>query len=84
VILLLVFGAGGLLISQLAYSYLIGDAQDEVQAQERLMMASARSVRKFGSSSRLRLSGSFESSQSKPIMANSTLHEATAAWIARK
>jgi HAMP domain-containing protein len=46
-ILLLVFGAGGFLISQFAHSYLIGDAQDAVQAQERLMMASARSVREY-------------------------------------
>ena len=46
-ILLAVFGAGGFLIAQLAHSYLIGNAQDEVQAQERLMMASARSVRDY-------------------------------------
>lgn len=46
-ILLAVFAAGGMLISQLAYSYLIGSAKEEVQAQERLMMTSARSVRDY-------------------------------------
>jgi len=46
-ILLLVFAAGGVLISQLAHSYLIGSAKEEVQAQERLMMTSARSVRDY-------------------------------------
>lgn len=46
-IFLVVFGAGGLLISQVAHSYLIGNASDVVQAQERLMMASARSVREY-------------------------------------
>ncbi|HTA77998.1 MAG TPA: DUF3365 domain-containing protein [Terracidiphilus sp.] len=48
-ILLAVFGAGGFLIAQLAHSYLIGNARDEVQEQERLMMASARSVREYTS-----------------------------------
>ncbi len=46
-ILLAVFAAGGMLISQLAHSYLIGSAKEEVQAQERLMMTSARSVRDY-------------------------------------
>jgi protein-histidine pros-kinase len=48
-IFLVVFGAGGLLISQVAQSYLLGRARDEVQAQERLMMASARAVRDYTS-----------------------------------
>ena len=48
-IFLVVFGAGGLLISQVARSYLIGHASDEVREQERLMMASARSVRDYTS-----------------------------------
>jgi HAMP domain-containing protein len=48
-IFLVVFGAGGLLISRVARSYLIGNASDVVQAQERLMMASARSVRDYTS-----------------------------------
>ncbi|HEY2466574.1 MAG TPA: DUF3365 domain-containing protein [Terracidiphilus sp.] len=46
-IFLVVFGAGGLLISQMARSYLIENARDVVQAQERLMMANARSVRDY-------------------------------------
>jgi HAMP domain-containing protein len=46
-IFLVVFGAGGFLISQLAHSYLIGNARDQVLDQERLMMASARSVRDY-------------------------------------
>lgn len=46
-ILLAVFAAGGMLISQLAHSYLIGSAKEEVQAQEQLMMTSARSVRDY-------------------------------------
>ena len=46
-ILLLVFGAVGYLISQFAYTYLSGNARDEVQDQERLMMASAASVREY-------------------------------------
>src|ERR1039457_1672339 len=46
-IFLVVFGAGGFLISQLARSYLIENARDEVLDQERLMMASARSVRDY-------------------------------------
>ncbi|HUD56669.1 MAG TPA: DUF3365 domain-containing protein [Terracidiphilus sp.] len=48
-IFLVVFGAGGLLISQVARSYLLESARDEVQAQERLMMASARAVRDYTS-----------------------------------
>lgn len=48
-IFLVVFGTGGLLISQVARSYLIGHASDEVREQERLMMASARSVRDYTS-----------------------------------
>lgn len=46
-IFLVVFGTGGFLISQLAHSYLIGNARDEVLNQERLMMASARAVRDY-------------------------------------
>ncbi|HEX3893449.1 MAG TPA: DUF3365 domain-containing protein [Terracidiphilus sp.] len=48
-IFLVVFGAGGFLISQVARSYLIGNASEVVQAQERLMMASAQSVRDYTS-----------------------------------
>ena len=46
-IFLVVFGTGGFLISQLAHSYLIGNARDEVLNQERLMMAGARAVRDY-------------------------------------
>ena len=48
-IFLVVFGTGGLLISQIAQSYLIENAREEVLEQERLMMASARSVRDYTS-----------------------------------
>ncbi len=46
-ILLVIFGAGGLLISHLAYSFLIGNARGEVLRQAQLMMASAQSVRDY-------------------------------------
>jgi protein-histidine pros-kinase len=46
-ILLVIFGAGGLLISQLAYSFLIGNARREVLNEAQLMMASANSVRDY-------------------------------------
>jgi protein-histidine pros-kinase len=46
-ILFVVFAAGGLLISQLAYSFLIGNARREVLQQAQLMMASATSVRDY-------------------------------------
>ena len=46
-ILLVVFGSGGLLISHFAYSFLIGNARREVLAEAQLMMASAKSVRDY-------------------------------------
>jgi protein-histidine pros-kinase len=46
-ILLVIFGAGGLLISQFAYSSLVGNARSEVLQQEQLMMDSAKSVRDY-------------------------------------
>jgi protein-histidine pros-kinase len=46
-ILLVIFGAGGFLISQLAYSYLMGNARGEVLKEEQLMMDSAKSVRDY-------------------------------------
>jgi hypothetical protein len=46
-ILLLIFGAGGFLISHLAYSFLIGNARREVLEQAQLMLASATSVRNY-------------------------------------
>jgi protein-histidine pros-kinase len=46
-ILLLLFGVGGLLIAYLSYSFLVGNARREVMAQAELMMASAKSVRDY-------------------------------------
>jgi protein-histidine pros-kinase len=46
-ILLVVFGIGGLIISELARSYLLSNAQDDAQAQAQLMLASAISVRDY-------------------------------------
>jgi methyl-accepting chemotaxis protein len=46
-ILLVVFGAGGLLIAHFAYSFLIGNARREVMQQAQLIMASAKSVRDY-------------------------------------
>ena len=48
-ILLVLFGVGGLLIAYLSYSFLIGNAQREVLAEAELMMASAKSVRDYTS-----------------------------------
>jgi HAMP domain-containing protein len=48
-ILFAIFGAGGILISLVAYSFLIGNARREVIAQAELMMASAKSVRDYTS-----------------------------------
>jgi HAMP domain-containing protein len=50
VILLVLFGAGGLIISQVIHSFLIDNAQREVLQQAELMMASAMSVRDYTSS----------------------------------
>jgi methyl-accepting chemotaxis protein len=49
-ILFLIFGAGGLVISLVAYNFLVGNARREVLAQAELMMASAKSVRDYTSS----------------------------------
>ena len=49
-ILLLLFGAGGLIISQAISSFLISNAQREVLQEASLMMASAKSVRDYTSS----------------------------------
>ena len=46
-ILVVIFGTGSLLISQLAYSFLIGNARREVLEKAQLMMASAKSVRDY-------------------------------------
>jgi protein-histidine pros-kinase len=46
-ILLVIFGAGALLISHFAYVFLIGNAQNQVMREARLMLASAQSVRDY-------------------------------------
>jgi HAMP domain-containing protein len=46
-ILLVIFGASGLLISQLAYRFLISNARREVLAQAELMVAGTRAVRDY-------------------------------------
>jgi HAMP domain-containing protein len=46
-ILLVLFGAGGALISQIAYSFLIENARREVAQEAELMMASAKAVRDY-------------------------------------
>jgi hypothetical protein len=46
-ILLIIFGTGGLLIAQFAYSFLFGNARREVLQEAQLMMASANSVRDY-------------------------------------
>jgi HAMP domain-containing protein len=49
-ILIGIFGVGGLLISLVAYNFLMGNARREVLAQAQLMMASATSVRDYTTS----------------------------------
>jgi protein-histidine pros-kinase len=49
-LLLVLFGAGGLIISQVAYTFLIRNARSEVLQEAELMMASATSVRDYTSS----------------------------------
>ncbi len=46
-ILLVVFSIGGLVISQLAHAFLLDSAKEDVEAQARLMLASAKSVRDY-------------------------------------
>jgi methyl-accepting chemotaxis protein len=46
-ILLVIFGAGALLISHFAYAFLIGNARDQVLREAQLMVASAQSVRQY-------------------------------------
>jgi len=46
-ILLAIFGAGGLAIAYFAHGYLMDTAQDQVLDQERLMMAGAQAVRDY-------------------------------------
>ncbi|MFY9745976.1 MAG: DUF3365 domain-containing protein [Acidobacteriaceae bacterium] len=46
-ILLVVFGVGGLIISQLAHSWLQTDAKQKVTDQAKLMLASSKSIRDY-------------------------------------
>ena len=46
-ILLVIFGAGALLISHFAYAFLIGNARDQVMNEAKLMLASAQSIRHY-------------------------------------
>lgn len=46
-ILLIIFGTGGFLISHFAYSFLISNARREVLQEAQLMLASAESVRNY-------------------------------------
>jgi methyl-accepting chemotaxis protein len=49
-IVLVLFGLGGWLISQVAFTFLINDARRQVLQQAELMMASARAVREYTTS----------------------------------
>ncbi len=49
-ILLVLFGIGGLIISQVTYSFLIDNARREVLREAELMMASAKAVRDYTAS----------------------------------
>lgn len=49
-LLLVLFGTGGLIISQVISSFLVSDAQRQVLQEAKLMMASATSVRDYTSS----------------------------------
>jgi protein-histidine pros-kinase len=49
-ILLVLFGAGGFIVSEVTYSFLIENARSEVLHEAELMMASAASVRDYTSS----------------------------------
>ena len=47
IILLVIFGAGGLLIAHFAYNFLVGNARREVLEEAQLMLASAKAVRDY-------------------------------------
>jgi HAMP domain-containing protein len=61
-ILLVLFGVGGVIISQVTYTFLVGNARDEVLQAAKLMMASANSVRDY------------TSSDLKPLLERNPLH----------
>src|SRR5580700_4351039 len=62
-VLIVFFGAGGLIIAQLAYSFLMRNAREQVVEQAELMMASARSTRDY------------TSEQIKPLLLKNPEHE---------
>jgi HAMP domain-containing protein len=64
-VLLVFFGASGIIIAHLAYQFLMGNARDQVLQQAELMMASARSTRDY------------TSEQIKPLLLKNPEHEIT-------
>jgi HAMP domain-containing protein len=62
-VLVLFFGASGLLIAHFAYNFLMQNAREQVVQQAELMMASARSTRDY------------TSSQLKPLLLKNPQHE---------
>ena len=62
-VLIVFFGAGGLIIAQLAYSFLTQNAREQVLQQAELMMASARATRDY------------TSEQIKPLLLKNPEHE---------
>lgn len=62
-VLLLLFGASGVIISHLAYQFLMRNARDQVLQQAELMMASAKSTREY------------TSEQVKPLLLKNPEHE---------
>jgi HAMP domain-containing protein len=49
-IVLMLFGVGGIVISQIAYSFLMADARRQVANEAELMLASARAIRQYTTS----------------------------------
>src|SRR5271157_24247 len=64
-VLIVFFGAGGLIIAQLAYSFLTQNARNQALQQAELMMASARSTRDY------------TSEQIKPLLLKNPEHKRT-------
>ena len=64
-VLLVFFGASGIVIAHLAYQFLMGNARDQVLQQAELMMASASSTR------------TYTSEQIKPLLLKNPEHEIT-------
>src|SRR5208283_2085002 len=62
-VLIVFFGAGGLIIAQMAYNFLMQNARDQVLQQAELMMAGARSTRDY------------TSNQIKPLLLKNPEHE---------